>query len=88
MAVVAEGRIDPLQQPAFLDEDMILVIDKDVGNLWIPQQRLQRPKAKNFVEQVGLYLLLLVEVQWHALVRDDFLHDAGYRLARLTGIDA
>src|SRR5208337_4585675 len=60
----------------------------DVGNLGIAQQRLQRAKAKNLVEQVRLYPFLLVEVKGHSLLGDDLLYDAGNRLARLTGIDA
>ena len=88
MAVVAEGRIDPLQKPALFNEDMVLVVDQDVGDLRIAQQRLQRAEAEDFVEQIGLDLFLLVEVQRHALVGDDLLDDAGHRLARLAGIDA
>jgi hypothetical protein len=56
---------------------VVLVVDQDVGDLGIAQQRLQRAKAKDFVEQIGLDLLLLVEVQRHPLVRHDLLDDAG-----------
>ena len=88
VAVVAKRCIDPLQKAALLYEDMILVVDQDVGNLCIPQQRFQRAEAEDLIEQIHLDLFLLVEVQRHALLGDDLLHDAGNRLARLAGIDA
>ena len=76
------------KKAALFNEDVVLVVDQDVGDLGIAQQRLQRAEAEDFVEQIGLNLLLLVEVQRHALVGDDLLHDARHRLARLAGIDA
>ena len=88
MAVVAKGRTDPLQQSALFNEDMVLVVDQNVGDLGIAEQGLQRSETEDFVEQVGLDLLLLVEVQRHPLVRDDLLDDARYGLTRLAGVDA
>ena len=88
MTIVAERSIDSLQNPALLNKNMILVIHQDVGDLRIPQQGFQRTQAKNFIEQVGLDLFLLLEVQRHPLVCDDFLDDAGHGLTCLAGIDA
>ena len=82
VAIVAEGRVGLLQQAALFNEDVVLVVDQDVGDLGVAQQRLQRTEAEDFVEQIGLNLFLLVEIQGHALVGDDLLDDAGDGLAR------
>jgi hypothetical protein len=67
---------------------MVLVVDHDVGDLGVPQQRLKRPEAKDLVEKIGLDLLLLVVIQGNALVGDDLLHDARNSLARLGRVNA
>jgi len=43
MLVIAEARGHPLQQAALFNEDMVLVVDQDVGDLRVAQQRLKRP---------------------------------------------
>ena len=88
VAIVAKRRIHSLQQTALFNEHMVFVVHQDVGDLWIPKQGLQRPQTKDLIEQVGLDLFLLVEVQRDSLLGDDLFHDAGYRLARLTRIDS
>ncbi len=88
VAIVAKGRIDPLQDAALFHEDMVLVVDQDIGDLRVPEQRLQGAKAKNLIQQIGLDLLLFIEVQRHPLLADDLLDDARHSLARLAGIDA
>ena len=55
---------------------MIIVVDQDVGNLRVPEQRLKRTEAKDFVQQVGLDLFLFVEVQGNPLVGDDLFDNA------------
>jgi len=88
MAVVAERSAHLLQQSAFFHKHVVLAVHQDVGDLGIAQQRLQRPEAEYLVQQVGLDLFLLVVVQRHALIGDDFLYDARHSLTRLAGIDA
>ena len=59
--VVAERCIRAGQQAAFLNEHMVLVVDHDVGDLLIFEQRLERPETEYFIEQIGLDLFLLIE---------------------------
>ncbi len=88
MPVIPKGRIHPLQQSAFFDEDVVLAVDQDVGDLGVPQQGLQRTETEDFIQQISLDSFLLVVAERHLLVRHDFLDDAQDRLTCLAGIDA
>src|SRR5258708_29499012 len=87
MSVVAERGVGPCQQPAFFNKYMVLVVDHDVGDLLILEQRLQRTKAEDFIQQISLDLLLLIETQRYATIADDLADDARHRLPGLTGVN-
>ena len=76
MAIVAKGGVDLHKKSTLFNENVILVVDQDVGNLRVPEQRLKRTEAKDFVQQVGLDLFLFVEVQGNPLVGDDLFDNA------------
>ena len=83
VAIVAKSRVDAAQDAALFHEDMILVVDQDVGDLRIFEQRLQGPEAEDFIEQIGLDLLLLLEAERHALFGDDLVDEPVLRPAAL-----
>jgi hypothetical protein len=67
---------------------MVLVVDHDVGNFRVFQQRLQGAEAEDLVQQIRLDLFLFVEAERNPAVADDLVNDALDRLPSLTGVDA
>src|SRR6516164_2064914 len=88
MAVVSKGRIDFLQDSATLNKDMVLVVNQDVGDAGICQQRLQRPQTEDFIQEFGFDLCLFRKVQRHSLCDDDLTDHPCNGLPCLTRVDA
>jgi len=88
MAVVAKHSVCPLKFPAAFNKHIVFAVHQDVGDARIAQQRFQRPKAENLVEQVGLDFGLLFETQGHALCADNIADKIGDHLSRLARLHA
>jgi hypothetical protein len=59
---------------------MVFVVDEDVGDLRIFEQRFQRTEAEDLVQQIRLNLLLFVEAERNPAIADDLVDDARDRL--------
>ena len=88
VTIVAELGVDPHKLAALFDEHIVFAVDQDVRDLWIAQERLQRPKTEDFIKQVGLNLFLLIKAQRHGLIADDVSNQSSHNFARLLWIDA
>ena len=53
MAIVAKDRICFAEQAAAFDEDLVFAVHQDVGDGRITEQRFQRTKAEDLVEQIA-----------------------------------
>ena len=67
--------------PRAFHKDVVFVVHQDVGDGRVFEQRLQRAKTEDFIEQVRLDLLLLVKAQRHSLAEDDLVDHAWRRPA-------
>ena len=54
---------DDFDHAIALDKDLLRAVDQDVGDGWVLEQRLKRPKAQQLVEHVGDQLLALDEIE-------------------------
>ena len=81
VTIVAERRVRPRQEGPFFNEHVVLVVDQDVGDLLVLEQGLKRTEAEDFIQQIRLDLLLLIEAQRNPAVADDLVDDARNRLA-------
>src|SRR5258708_40043546 len=87
MAVVAESYVDLLQSPSSFDVDEVLIIDEDVRDGVVLQQRLERSQSKDLVNQVGLQLILLDGAKRHFLFRHNVLDQQRDRLHGFSIVD-
>jgi hypothetical protein len=53
VAVVLERRRDLLEATGALDVHLLVGVDEDVVDVRIAEQRLERPEAEDFVEDVA-----------------------------------
>ncbi len=88
VAIVAEDGVNPLENAALLDEDVIFAVDQDVGYLEVSQKGFQGSQTEDFVEKIGLNLLLLVETERDALSADDLADHSGDGVTRLRAFGA
>src|SRR4030095_9959057 len=68
MLVVAEDDIGLLDAAFALDEDLRRLVDQDVGDRRVLEQRLERPEAEELSEDVADQRLALAESERNALV--------------------
>jgi hypothetical protein len=80
MALVAEFDVAPLQDAAPLYINQVFVIDEDIGDGGVLQQRLEWAEPEDFIEKLRLNLVFLGCIQWHLLLRHDFHHQVRDRL--------
>src|SRR5579863_5486067 len=88
MAIITEHCIYLLQQPTAFDEYPVLAVHEYVGDGGIAEQRFQRTKTKDLIEQIALNLLLFVKAERHLLAADDLVDHGGDCLPRLASVDA
>src|ERR1035437_11155163 len=87
MAIVTKGRIHSRYQAAPLNEYVVLIVNENIRDRRIPEQRLKRSKTKDFSQKISLNLLLLLIGQRHLLIDHNFVDHAGNRATSLTGVD-
>src|SRR6185437_3168582 len=84
VAIVPERDVRFLQNAAALDIDHIFAVDKNVGNLGVAKERLQRSQTEHFIQKIGLDFLFLRAIQGQLALGDDALYQPGNRLLRFA----
>ncbi len=70
VAVVLEHRVDGFELAVFLDVDLIVAIDQDIGDVRVDQNRLERSESEQLVQDVADEAVALEQAERR---RDRFL---------------
>ena len=74
--VVAEAAVGPVQLARALHVDVLVVVDQDVGDRRVVQQRFQRAVAEHLVLDVDDELFFLPHVERDLFLREDALDES------------
>src|SRR6185437_13262767 len=88
VCIIAEPGVHARELSLAFHENDVFAVYKNVGDIGVAEERLERPEAENLVKQLGLNPGLFFETERHALAANDFINQSGNYLARLLWIDA
>src|SRR5579863_545489 len=87
MPLIAELDARLLQNAVTLHIDQVLVVDQNVGDPRVEQQRLKRSQAEDLIQQLRLNSFLFSRIQGHFFLPHDFEHQVSYRQTCSAVID-
>jgi hypothetical protein len=75
VAVVLEGRVDPLEDPAALDVDVLVGVDQDVVDRRVAQDRLERSEAEHLIDELAVQDIALSHADRHAFFAEQLVDE-------------